>query len=769
MAGTRTTSGTNAGQPETASALAGRVIGDFRILRLIGKGGMGVVYEAEQISLERRVALKVLSHTGVLPEAAIVRFQREAQAAAKLHHPHIIPIFAQGQQEGVYYYAMKLVDGCTVHQVIAELRLTAGPASQGTPFGTDQSSTDAQETILLDQTPGTGRRTALGDSKRSLADYDAIARHVAHVADALDYAHQHGVIHRDVKPHNLMIDRDTQVSISDFGLARVLEQPGVTVSGEFMGSPLYMSPEQIARGNMQVDHRTDIYSLGATLYEWLTLAPPYPGDSREQVIAQILTHDPVPPRTRDPNIPVALETICLKALEKEPTRRYQFAAEMRDDLFRYLERSAIRARRAGPLQRFKKAVLRRPTVSMAVLAAAIVVSLTALFWQSSKSREAAHQAVREVQTARLQEAEQTIASLEEQREAIFKNLAPWLYGAARELIPGQEPEASKPESLSFVARDFSQASLAAFLAAERARLQESRPQFESGSAMEAYVGALSAFATDNPGMAVNLLDRSLELDPTASQTRHLRAIAYCLIEKFEEMESVAETLVAQSNTAAAGHLLRGAARLFTNRPLAALGDLESARRAGADVAWADTLAGTAQWLMDDTSAAMALFSQALEARPDQVPALLGRARCLQAVRMTDAALADVSRAIEIEPENAAAYVLRGQCYDRLGQYDKSIADYTTAGSLEQEMSLALVGRILAAQQADQQRAVAESRAAAEAAAEQPPQPEAAPEAAETKDQDGDWFERFLEEHRQGLQTSTLQSTRPLDLLARIWP
>ena len=186
---------------------------------------------------------------------------------------------------------------------------------------------------------------------------------IADVADSLQHAHDEGVIHRDIKPSNLLLSSDGRLSLNDFGLARVLEQPGMTMTGEFMGSALYMSPEQITAGRAPLDHRTDIYSLGATLYELLTLEPPFPGKQRDQIIGQILHKDPVPPRRKSRCVPIDLETICLRAMEKDPDRRYQTAGEMAEDLRRYVNRFAISARRIGVVGRVAKWVRRRPALA----------------------------------------------------------------------------------------------------------------------------------------------------------------------------------------------------------------------------------------------------------------------------------------------------------------------------------------------------------------------------------------------------------------------
>jgi serine/threonine protein kinase len=341
-----------------------RRLGDFEIVRELGRGGMGIVYEARQVSLNRKVALKVLSGSLGLTTKAVIRFQREAEAAAKLHHTNIVPIYATGEQDGAHYYAMELIEGPGLDQVIAQMRETQKPASkEGGPAAASPSASTASGTpfpvdwvsrTMNFPSPDAATSTASGTHSLSSSTlssgtgyFDTVARLVAEVADALDYAHAQGVIHRDIKPSNLLLSPVGRLSMNDFGLARMLEQPGMTVSGEFVGSPMYMSPEQIAVGRAPLDHRTDIYSLGATLYEMLTLQPPFQGVRRDQVIAQIIGKEPKPPRSINRKVPQDLETICLKMMEKDPDKRYQTAGSVAEDLRRYVNRFAISARRIG--------------------------------------------------------------------------------------------------------------------------------------------------------------------------------------------------------------------------------------------------------------------------------------------------------------------------------------------------------------------------------------------------------------------------------------
>jgi hypothetical protein len=378
-----------------------RRLGDFEVVRELGRGGMGIVYEALQVSLNRKVALKVLSGSLGLSSAAVQRFRCEAEAAAKLHHTNIVPVYATGEQDGTHFYAMELIDGPSLDHVIRQLRRPSGPESP--PTLSDATGPYVAQADLPAESPPPLHCASLGSGG---AYFDAVARMVAEVADALENAHQNGVIHRDIKPSNLLLSPQGRLSVNDFGLARVLDQPGMTTTGEFVGTPAYMSPEQIASGRIPVDHRTDIYSLGATLYELLTLQPPFRGQSSEQVLAQIVQKEPQPPRKLNKKVPVDLETICLKALEKDPDSRYQTAGQMAEDLRRFANRFAISARRAGPVQRLVKWARRRPAVgaSLGGLLLALAVALAFALWAHHEKQQ--RQIDKEQADARLRDAQE---------------------------------------------------------------------------------------------------------------------------------------------------------------------------------------------------------------------------------------------------------------------------------------------------------------------------------------------------------------------------
>jgi eukaryotic-like serine/threonine-protein kinase len=309
-------------------------VSDFQIIRELGRGGMGIVYEAVQTSLGRRVALKVLQDRVALDPRRLRRFQVEAQAAASLRHPHIVPVFATGSEEGIAYYAMQYIEGRDLARIIGDLRRD-----------------DSSEASWLDGQMSAPHKPIFDQSKSFESD---VARLALQAATALDHAHANDVLHRDIKPSNLLIDEEGDLWITDFGLARISGVLDLTQTGDAVGTPQYMSPEQALGRRTPLDGRTDVYSLGATLYEVLTLATPFSGDNRIELLRQITQDEPIAPRKINPRIPAELETIVLKAMAKLPADRYATAADLADDLSRFLDDRPIRARRPSVLNRAGK-------------------------------------------------------------------------------------------------------------------------------------------------------------------------------------------------------------------------------------------------------------------------------------------------------------------------------------------------------------------------------------------------------------------------------
>jgi serine/threonine protein kinase len=307
-----------------------------------------VVYEAEQLSLGRHVALKILPMAATIDPRHLERFKNEARAAATLDHPHIVDVYGVGVERGVHYYAMRLIEGQSLAEIIGQMR--ASQAADAAP-GRGRPADEPPPSAALADTPPAARcpsstlvllRESAGRSRPPAGYYRAVAQLAVHVAEALDHAHQQGVVHRDIKPSNLLIDAQGKVWVADFGLARTAAEVSLTRTGDLVGTLRYMSPEQALAKRVPIDHRCDIYSLGATLYELLTLRPVFEGEERQELMRQIAFEEPQPPRKLDRHIPPDLETIILKTLEKNPADRYATAQELADDLRRYLDEPAHR-------------------------------------------------------------------------------------------------------------------------------------------------------------------------------------------------------------------------------------------------------------------------------------------------------------------------------------------------------------------------------------------------------------------------------------------
>jgi non-specific serine/threonine protein kinase/serine/threonine-protein kinase len=367
----------------------GRVLGDYRLVGRIGRGGMGEVWEAEQVSLSRRVALKLL-----LPERVDTRgvdfFAREARAGGKLAHPGIVAVHGMGETDGLHWIAMELVEeNCDLRRSLDGLR---------------------------------------EEGELGAGYYRHVAEFIAALADALEAAHAAGVIHRDLKPANVLVTRDDRPKLTDFGLAKLTDERSLSVVGDVAGTYYYMSPEQVASKRAGLDHRTDVFSLGVVLYEMLTLIKPFEGDTSEQVAQKILWEDPPDPRTIHSRAPRDLAVICARAMEKEPARRYQSMGELVADVRRHLANEPILARPSGALARTAKWARRNPTKSVAGgIAALAMVAISAVgLIAVEKAREAEDQKSIAQANAALarQRADELVASnelLAEQTEAARRN------------------------------------------------------------------------------------------------------------------------------------------------------------------------------------------------------------------------------------------------------------------------------------------------------------------------------------------------------------
>ncbi len=370
-------------------------IGDYRILGELGRGGMGVVYHAVQESLDRTVALKVLPGSALLNRRSRERFQREALIAARLHHTNIVPVFGTGEADGVHYYAMQYIEGDSLDRIVLALQelepdLDSAGRCQITPVEDSGRLVETTERLLKghltpeDDVKGDASvalSSALSSSNSAVSGYPAcVARIGIQIAQALAYAHAHGVLHRDIKPSNLILDHSGTIWVTDFGLARLDDQAGLTSTGDLVGTLRYMAPERL-KG--EVDTRTDIYALGLTLYELLTFRPALDEHDRGRLLQSIVESEPTSPSVVKRWIPRDLDTIVMKAMSKEPDRRYASAQAMAADLDRFLLGKAVNARPISSLGRGWRWCRRNRVVTglAATLLLVLVTSLAIVTWQ----------------------------------------------------------------------------------------------------------------------------------------------------------------------------------------------------------------------------------------------------------------------------------------------------------------------------------------------------------------------------------------------------
>lgn len=376
-------------------------LGDFRIIREIGRGGMGIVFEAEQESLGRRVALKVLPRQALLERRHLARFKREARLASRLHHTNIVQVYGVGDEDGFHYYVMQYVRGVGLDKVVGRLG-RPGDESQGHPrrdtqelgsasiesehgqdaHGQDAHATHGQDARATAELLDLVWESLAGSGPSPLADagyYRRVAGIGVQAAEALSYANEQGTLHRDVKPANVLMDDHGVVWVTDFGLARAVHSPEVTQPGDLTGTLRYLAPERL-RG--QADARGDVYGLGLTLYELLTGRCAYDESDRASLIREISETSPPAPRRINPSIPRDLETVVLKAIAREPDRRYASAGDLAADLRRFIEDRPILARRVGPGERLWRWCRRNRAVAglsaatlLLVVAVAVVASV----------------------------------------------------------------------------------------------------------------------------------------------------------------------------------------------------------------------------------------------------------------------------------------------------------------------------------------------------------------------------------------------------------
>jgi tetratricopeptide (TPR) repeat protein len=693
---------------------------------------MGVVYEAEQISLGRRVALKVLPLAATLEPRQLQRFHNEARAAASLDHPHIVHVHAVGCERAVHFYAMQFIDGQTLAAMISEIR-----RGSGRPVPTTDQPTTAHISGQPAPAAETAPRAAASTVRtpRDRAWFRRVADLGIQAAEALDHAHQLGIVDRDVKPANLLVDGRGGLWVTDFGLAHIHSDARLTMTGDLVGTLRDMSPEQALAKRVVVDHRTDIYSLGATLYELLTLEPAFSGSDRQELLRQIAFEEPRPLRRIDRAIPSELETIVLKAMEKNPADRYATAKELADDLRRWLADEPIRARRPRVVQRACKWGRRhQAAVTAAALLLLLVLVLGGLvLWrelvQRATAKHSAESALDRVELLRQHErwdealAVLTVAQgqlkgrgLEALRQRVEQSQRDvemlrtleeaYLQRAASRKGRWDEPGADRLYDQAFRSYDLDVTALAPQEAAERVRASAIGPrlmaalddwsiirdQLQQGSG--AVLRAVADLADDDPWRR--------RLRGAAGQRAALEGLANengVLSQLPANLVLLARALKKAGSDATAARLLRGAQAghpedFWINFTLAR--SLQKMNAAAAVRFYQAALAlrpqspivhnnlGNALHEKGDLDEAIAELRKAIDLKPDFAMAHSNLANFLDDKGDLDGALAASREAIGLEPDKAGHNCNYGVALVHKGNLDGAIAAFRTAVQFQED-------------------------------------------------------------------------------------
>ena len=716
--------------PPATAADRDNSLGDFRLVRLLGRGGMGEVHEAVQRSLGRTVALKLLPADRATSPSARARFQREAQLLARLRHDHLVAVHQAGVLDDRWYFAMDLVDGCSLANVITRCRQL--PA---TTVGGERLCRALQ--LELDAPDAGGK----------LRGRDAQATAVAcllPIAQALAHVHAHGIVHRDVKPANILLRADGTPLLTDFGLARDNEGPGLTQTGDFAGTPHYVAPEIIADGSRQATPQSDVFALGVTLYELLTLRRPFDGNSTEAVLQHVLRSNPPDPRSLGAACSVELLAVLDKALQKRPADRYPDMAAFAADLQALHDGRPVSVTRPGPWTRLRRYARREPL--RAAFALALAVLVPSLLWLSGYLL---WQRPRIEAAAELERQQQIEALLEAGYLELGEGSPPL---AVRRFLAADRIEVDRPETLVGLVLAFDRLGQHERMLAARSRLQRGHPHLAAeltglSSDAEAARAARRAVAPTAPastGLPIDALgcyvrgmrwlDYAHDSGDLAAYREAAEALRACIdrskvaralyhSQYLHVLGHLGEAEPIRSFAAVVAHLWpeapiplfwrgfalefidRVQARELLQRSIAARADLSLAhctlaRTFEAEDRWHEALAGYQRALLHEPDAPTALYGlarsqvhlgefaaaltaaeRALELLPNGYQGHLTRAAALLELDRLDDGLAAVNRAIELVPTDPECHLLRCRLLAALGREPEAVAAAARAAEL----------------------------------------------------------------------------------------
>jgi eukaryotic-like serine/threonine-protein kinase len=687
--------------PDPAAALPARwpVVRGYEILEWLGEGGMGVAYKARHLSLNRMVALKMIRGGSQARSDSFVRFRTEAESVGRLRHPNIIQIYDIGEADGLPFVALELLDGGSLADRLA---------------GNPQTSRHAAELVVT-------------------------------LTQAVRVAHEAGIIHRDLKPTNVLFTSDGVPRITDFGLAkRVGSDDGQTQSGQIMGSPSYMAPEQARGHSRDVGPAADVYALGAILYEMLTGRPPFKGATAVETVRQVIDDDPVTPSRLVPRVSRDLETICLKCLHKEPDRRYVSAAALLDDLNRFCEGRPIRARPASPVGRLWRWARREPTKAglLAALSALFLMTVGGGLWlerqqakQQGRAQEAVEAALAQLPSLRRQgrwpEAEAILAQVgsrvdeaasDQLRRRLTRANAELRLAAALErirLTPAVEASHFDYRGMAEAyARAFEHAGLAVRGDEESVAARIGASDLRSQLVMALDHWAYVADALGDRESMARLLGLAQRIDPDPRWGDRFRTPALwddeealrrladdarkglagesseggpptplvaLLAKKLGQKDGQAEPLLRPAQARHPDDFWLNYAlgeALRERKPAESVGFYRAALATRPTVAAVQVELGMALWRQGQANEAIAEFRRAVELDPKASLALFGLGLCLQATDRPEEAMVEYRRNLELQPSGAPAHCQIGVCLQALGRLDEAMVEYRRAIELE---------------------------------------------------------------------------------------
>lgn len=662
------------------------ILVDYEILEEIGRGGMGIVYKARQAKLNRMVAIKVLpALLGAVRPESRARFRREAKLAAGLEHTNIIGVYDYDEVDGTHYYAMQLIEGRSLRDILREIE-ESGAVDVVLGVAPGASNGSATKSELSNGSAARSSDAPISGNLR--AYYRKIASWMAEVADALHYAHEHGVIHRDIKPSNLLLADDGRLMISDFGLARPSATESLTVSRSLVGTCRYMSPEQLDPSIGVVDRQIDVYALGATLYELLALRPMFGAEDDREVMKQVLQSEPVPPTRHCRHIPRELETICLKAVEKDRSARYASARDLRDDLRRWLLGMPIQAKKLSAPARMLRWMRRKRMQVMLVGVAVVAVGAAGYFYSAYSDSERQADVVRsdaqhQFVELQLKDANERLAAgdfagaleavdrglvrkpdaaqLLSLKAQIAFRMGQW--SKAKQIVDGilkRDPSdwhahyvagfaASRANACNCITIDAQRVARASKESDEFQYHLEQVQRLNPGSA-EDY--CLQACAERDPTAAIRLLDRALRRDPSLGEARLLRASLYGELGDYEAMLADTDAAIEHAFGGALVHGQRGAALSYLNR----------------------------------YQEAEAAFTEAIRLDPQNVHWWYNRSASRAYLGKFEEGLNDAAQALLLDATYSFAYVAQGKCYVGLRDFDKARASFNQAAELKPDLT-----------------------------------------------------------------------------------